>query len=148
MSYIPLLLVKYLKTNSFFRFILVGIINTMVGLSVIVLLLNGLGFSYWSATFIGNVCGAAVSFMLNRTFTFKSAVPLSKGIPSFVFILFISYLLAYSISEQIVRIVSGYVLLPISKENVAVLLGMGLYTFINYFGQKYIVFAKTSSPMM
>ncbi|HWO75800.1 MAG TPA: GtrA family protein [Bacillus sp. (in: firmicutes)] len=141
-------LVKYLnRTNSFIRFLLVGIANTIVGFSVIMLLLNGLGLSYWVSTFIGNSVGAAVSFFLNRGFTFQSDITYRRGIPRFVFIIFVSYLLSYSLSQEIASQMHSTLLLPVSKENLAVLLGMGLYTIINYFGQKYLVFVKTSSPM-
>ncbi|SNX68077.1 putative flippase GtrA [Bacillus oleivorans] len=141
-----MLLENYLNpTNSFFRFMLVGIVNTIVGLSVIMLFMNGLGFTYWSSTFIGNSAGAAVSFFLNRGFTFQSDIPCWKGLPRFVCIILISYFLAYYLGQHIVSLMYNRPYLPFSEETIAVLLGTGLYTLINYMGQKYIVFPKTSS---
>ncbi|WP_420063835.1 GtrA family protein [Metabacillus litoralis] len=75
----------YNKSNTIIRFIGVGIINTTIGISLIFLLLNVFGFSYWISTFIGNGIGAIISYILNRNFTFNSNVNNKKG-------LFYSYL--------------------------------------------------------
>ena len=57
---------------QFVRFLMVGVANTIVGLSVMYLLLHLAGLSYWTSTFLGNSVGAVVSFFLNRSFTFRS----------------------------------------------------------------------------
>lgn len=75
---------NYLKqTNSFIRFLLVGIVNTAVGLSIMLFLMNALELSYWISTFIGNGTGAVTSFLLNRTFTFKSDIEWRRGVARF-----------------------------------------------------------------
>ncbi|UOK56276.1 GtrA family protein [Bacillus sp. OVS6] len=61
------------------KFILVGIMNTAAGLSAILLLLNVINVSYWLSTFLGNTIGAAVSYYLNRSFTFSSQASIKKA---------------------------------------------------------------------
>ncbi|MFS0863617.1 GtrA family protein [Fredinandcohnia sp. 179-A 10B2 NHS] len=129
--------------HSFIRFLLVGLLNTLVGLSCMFLLLHLLGTSYWVATFIGNSIGAAVSYLLNKRFTFASKVALWKSIPLFVVVILSCYVFSYSVSKWIV---SGMVLaIGVQAENtnyLAILFGTILYTITNYLGQKHIVFTN------
>ncbi|WP_456276102.1 GtrA family protein [Bacillus sp. AK128] len=139
----PLTLLSYLRpTNSFVRFLLVGVLNTLVGLSMIFLMIK-LGMNYWSSTFVGNGIGAAVSFLLNRTFTFKSSVSMQRGIPLFILVILVCYFSSYTISKWMVSFTFVSAMVPsfLSETDVAILLGAGLYTFSNYLGQKYIVFS-------
>jgi len=132
-----LITAHYLKpTNTFIRFLLVGLMNTIVGLSSIFLFLHAVGLSYWLSTFLGNSVGAIVSYLLNRRFTFNSNATFGRSIPLFILVILSCYFLSYSASKFIV----GFILLPYTNE-IAVLLGTGLYTMLNYFGQKHIVFA-------
>ncbi|MBV7507034.1 GtrA family protein [Bacillus sp. sid0103] len=143
MSFIILSLDKYLKptTNPLVRFILVGIMNTFIGLVCMFFFLNVAGISYWISTFTGNVIGACFSFLLNRTFTFKSNVSFHKGLPKFFATIFICYFLAYFCSEKLIEWTNQFHPFSTSiEENASVLLGSTLYTIANYLGQKYFVF--------
>ncbi|MCC3355815.1 GtrA family protein [Bacillus sp. REN16] len=122
-------------TDTFFRFLLIGLVNTLVGLSSIFLLLHAVGLSYWLSTFLGNAIGATVSYVLNRQFTFSSKVSAGRSIPLFVVVILGSYFLAFSISKM----AADWVLTEYTN-GFAVLLGTVLYTIMNYLGQKYIVF--------
>ncbi|MEH7505029.1 GtrA family protein [Neobacillus drentensis] len=134
---------KYLKptTNSLVRFLLVGIVNTFIGLFFMFFFLNVVGVSFWVSTFTGNTIGACVSFLLNRSFTFNSNISFHKGLPRFIAIIFISYFSAYSCSEKLVELTRPFHPLSTSiEENASVLLGSTFYTIANYLGQKYFVF--------
>jgi putative flippase GtrA len=136
---------KYLKrpTNSFIRFLLVGVINTCVGLLIIFFLLNIVHLSYWLSTFIGNTAGAFISYWLNRSFTFNSQVSAHRGLPRFFTIILICYFGAYFLSERLLDWISHYQFVSTSVEqNIAVLVGSILYTGTNYIGQKYFVFSS------
>ncbi|MEH7382902.1 GtrA family protein [Bacillus sp. JJ1533] len=122
-------------TNTFIRFLLVGVLNTLVGLSSIFMLLHVIGLSYWISTFLGNSIGAVVSYQLNRRFTFASHTAIGRSFPLFVAVILGCYFLSFSIS----KIVASLILAHYPNE-AAVLLGTGLYTIMNYLGQKYIVF--------
>ena len=128
-------------TSSFVRFLLVGLVNTCVGLGIIFFLLNAVHLSYWISTFIGNAIGACVSFFLNRSFTFNSSVSFQRGLPKFMTIILMCYMLSYFLSEKLVVWVNEIQMVSTSVEqNGAVLLGSVLYTISNYLGQKYLVF--------
>jgi putative flippase GtrA len=131
------------RTNPFFRFLLVGIVNTIVGLSVMFLLLRVIELSYWWSTFIGNAVGACVSFLLNRSFTFQSNIAVTKGALRFVFVILSCYYLAYSFSQTIARWLAAFYPMMFAnvRDDFAILLGAFLYTVLNYIGQKTIVFA-------
>ncbi|MGE7761359.1 GtrA family protein [Peribacillus sp. NPDC097895] len=129
------------RTNSFIRFLLVGIVNTAVGLSIMLFLMNVFGLSYWVSTFFGNGTGAVTSFLLNRNFTFRSNIDWRRGAARFFCVILICYSAAYSLGQAIAESMEGSVRLSI-QQNVAVLIGTVLYTGLNYMGQKYFVFKK------
>ncbi|MFP7297427.1 GtrA family protein [Neobacillus niacini] len=120
---------------------MVGIINTLVGLLIIFFLLNTVHLSYWISTFAGNLAGAFISFILNRSFTFNSTVSFQRGLPRFLTIILICYFSAYFCSEKLVIwFTSFYIVSTAVEQNGAVLIGSVLYTISNYLGQKYFVF--------
>jgi putative flippase GtrA len=162
MSNLSLKLVSYLKTTSalaqkleasslvssqFVKFLLVGIVNTAIGLSLILFLKNGLEWPYWLATFTGNTIGAAASFLLNRQFTFNSRVTMGQGGPRFAAVVLGSYLFAYSASHFLSTFFQQFPIteFSFSSENLAILIGSGLYTIINYLGQKFFVFNQSQA---
>ncbi|NHM32613.1 GtrA family protein [Neobacillus terrae] len=127
--------------NSFFRFLIVGVINTCVGLSVMYLILY-ITNSYWVSTFTGNTIGAGVSYLLNRKFTFKSSNSVLGSLFRFMLVIGICYFISYSIGlrisswllESVLGLHSSYI------KELAVLSGTGLYTILNYLGQRWFVF--------
>ncbi|MFF3022571.1 GtrA family protein [Gottfriedia sp. NPDC057948] len=128
--------------KTFIRFIAVGIANTIVGLSFIYLLLHLFGLSYWISTFIGNSIGACVSYILNRNFTFKSQGSVKKSIPLFIIVILTCYFIAFNLGAKIIDYIlnlQDFISLNY-KNDFAVLISSGLYTILNYFGQKLLVF--------
>ncbi|MEK4147906.1 GtrA family protein [Robertmurraya sp. FSL W8-0741] len=132
---------KYLSlTSPFIRFLCVGCLNTLVGLSTSFILLNGFGLTYWFATFLGNGVGAICSFVLNRNFTFQSNAAIKKTGVLFVFVVLFCYWFSYSLSAMVAE---AFTLTGIlTKKEQAVLIGTVIYTITNYCAQKYIVFSK------
>lgn len=125
--------------STFLKFLLVGVFNTFIGLGIMFFLKNGLKWPYWIATFSGNTAGAAVSFLLNREFTFNSKVPIKDGAVRFTAVILICYLLSFSVSRSFADLIDGRQDL-ISADNLAIFMGAGIYTITNYFGQKLLVF--------
>lgn len=136
--------------NSFVRFILVGIINTIIGLSAMYILLHAFGLSYWVSTFLGNSIGAVVSFFLNRNFTFKSKTSVSGSSFRFILVILCCYLISYDLAKNAVMIVlkDNSFFQPGMKTDLSVLVGTGLYTILNYLGQKWFVFSKKDTAVM
>ena len=132
-----------MREKPFFTFLLVGIINTIIGLSSIYICLNLLHLNYWAATFIGNAVGACTSYLLNKHFTFKSDASMLASGFRFIIIILMSYFVAYKIGLEVVEGFTGRMtFLQDYTDEIAVLFGSGFYTLLNYFGQKYYVFPK------
>lgn len=129
---------------SFLRFLLVGLVNTFVGLSIMYGLLHFAGLSYWLSTFSGNLSGAFISFMLNKSFTFRSQASIYETLYRFIIVIGSCYLLSYFIGiRSAFWLLQKLVDLPVSYvEEMAILLGTGFYTILNYFGQRQFVFSK------
>jgi putative flippase GtrA len=142
-----MLLENSLKRNSHFvRFLLVGLLNTIIGLSIMFILLNLFGWSYWQATFTGNSIGAIISYLLNRSFTFNSSIGALEGIPKFITVIAVSYAVSYSVSGA----AAGILTIPewaarvVSPDELGILMGAVLYTVTNYLGQKGFVFRRVT----
>ncbi|CAN7305255.1 GtrA family protein [Paenibacillus sp. LjRoot56] len=138
---------KSLLTGSFARFLLVGVLNTLVGLSASFALFNLLDLNYWLSTFGGNTIGAVVSYLLNRTFTFRSKASIGSSWWKFALVILICYGFSYGISWLLAEAISSY--LPNAStnwlHNGAILIGNGLYTIGNYIGHKYFTFRTHDS---
>ena len=134
----------------FLKFLLVGLLNTFVGLGLMLLLKNGLDLPFWYATFIGNTTGAAVSFLLNRTFTFNSRVSILVGGSRFIIVVLACYFLSFSISRLITETMNSMTVWQfyIDSDNIAILLGTIIYTLTNYIGQKSFVFKDRSQSSL
>lgn len=128
--------------HSFVRFLMVGVINTIVGLSAMYFLLHGLSLSYWASTFIGNIIGAIVSYFLNRTFTFKSSNAVGKSMVRFAAVILVCYFLSYYLGEKLALAILHQLTFIEKKyaSDLAVLFGTGIYTITNYLGQRLFVF--------
>ncbi|WP_409288193.1 GtrA family protein [Peribacillus sp. SCS-37] len=134
------------QTSQLFRFLLVGLINTCIGLSLIFISKNLFLLGYWPSVWIGNGAGAAASFFLNRSFTFRSNAALGNGSLKFLAVVIVSLLAGYSLGRM--AALHAAVILPSgpgNAENDAVWMGAVIYTMLNYLGQKYIVFKVRST---
>lgn len=126
--------------NSFLRFVLVGVCNTLLSL-LLMFLLEGLG--YWPSTAIAYAAGAALSFFLNRSFTFHSEEDFWRSVGKFIVNVAVCYVIAYALAQPLVSWVLGGTALPaVWQERIAKVVGMGLYTLLNYFGQRFFAFRK------
>ena len=130
-----------LLRSSFLRFLLVGVGNTLLSM-VIMFLLEDLG--YWPSTAIAYVAGAVLSFFLNRTFTFHSEEKLGRSAVKFAANVAVCYVAGYGLAKLLVPIPTEPTAVPVVWfERLSKLVGMGLYTIFNYFGQRFFAFRKT-----
>lgn len=121
------------------KFLLVGVINTLVGTSVMFLSYNLLHFSYWTSSAANYIIGSIVSYFLNKYFTFQQKERSVKTVFKFVANITLCYLLAYGIAKPLVRhLLSGWTVAI--QENGAMVCGMGLFVVFNYLGQRFFVF--------
>ena len=130
-----------LLNNSFLRFVLVGVCNTLLSL-VLMFLLEGLG--YWPSTAVAYAAGAALSFFLNRSFTFHSEEDFWRSVGKFIVNVAVCYAVAYALAQPLVSwVLGGTAIPPVWQERIAKVAGMGLYTLLNYFGQRFFAFRKS-----
>lgn len=123
------------------KFLIVGVINTLVGTSIMFFLYNILHTGYWIASAANYVVGSIVSYFLNKHFTFQNREKSFRMILRFVLNISVCYLLAYGLAKPLVY----YVLVGVSKqirENIAMVVGMCLFVGFNYIGQRFVVFTK------
>ena len=126
----------------FLKFILVGITNTLVGSGIMFVLYNAAGLGYWVSSAANYIAGSVLSFFLNKYFTFGQKRWSLKMIFLFATTIICSYLLAYGAAKPLVLVLLvSYV--PKIRDNVALGVGMCLFTMLNYVGQRFIVFKKT-----
>lgn len=141
--------IRQLLQGSFFRFLLVGVLNTAVGTGVWLVLYNVVGLhrygnaGYWLATIGNYTVGSVVSFFLNRRFTFRSTQRGSRVILRFILNIALCMFLAYGIAQRLVAyLLLGSTLSTQLQGNLAMLMGMGLFVVLNYFGQRFFAFRR------
>lgn len=123
------------------RFLLVGVINTAVGCGAMFLLYNLAGWSYWLSSAANYVLGGIVSFFLNKYFTFRQKKWVWSETLRFAVNVAVCYLLAYGLAKPLTAwALSGHG--EWLQENAAMLVGMVLYTALNYLGQRFLIFRK------
>ncbi len=126
--------------SSIPKFLLVGVGNTLLSL-FLMFLLEGLG--YWPSTAIAYVAGAVMSFFLNRRFTFHSQEKLGRSAVKFAVNVAVCYVAGYGLAKVLVPIPQEPNAVPVIWfERLSKLVGMGLYTVFNYFGQRFFAFRK------
>ena len=119
--------------RQFIKFGLVGILNTLITLTIIFLFMKVLKASYILSNVVGYILGFINSFILNKIWTFKSKGHVGKE--SFYFI--VIFLVCYSIQLGFLIILKEKLLI---KAEYAQIIAMGLYTIMNFTGNKYITF--------
>jgi putative flippase GtrA len=132
---------KVLFDIKFWKFVLVGIINTIFGTVIMFLLYNLANFGYWGSSTVSYILGSILSFFLNKNFTFRNKESTIKTALRFTVNIAVCYLIAFSISKPIVtRILSNTSLSKSIVEQFSMLFGMVLFTTLNYVGQRFFAF--------
>lgn len=134
--------------STIIKFIIVGVVNTVVGWIAMFLslwLLTKMGanhtISYWVPSGVNIVVGSIVSYILNKHFTFQSNTKGKDDIVKFVINILVCYVIAYGIAQPIATWIfksAGKMLLKI----ISLLFGSVLFTVVNYFGQRFWVFKE------
>lgn len=131
---------KELGKNTVLRFALVGVVNTLVGTAIMFGLYNLAHCSYWTSSVCNYVLTSILSFFLNKFFTFRNRESSMWQVVRFAVNIAICYLLAYGVAKPLcyclLRSTSQAV-----QDNVSMLVGMCLFTALNYLGQRFFAFA-------
>lgn len=121
------------------KFILVGVINTLVGTAVMFSFYNLLHFNFWVSSAANYIVGSIVSYFLNKYFTFKNTERGWKVVARFIVNISICYLIAYGIAKPLVAYVLSGMSISV-RDNGAMLVGMVLFVVLNYLGQRFFAF--------
>ncbi|MBQ4347782.1 MAG: GtrA family protein [Firmicutes bacterium] len=127
--------------DKLLRFIIVGVINTLVGSAIMFGLYNLANCSYWISSAANYGLTSVLSFFLNKKFTFRYKSGTKTAVWRFVINIAVCYTLAYAIAKPLVL----YLLSGKSQsfaENVAMCVGMVLFVGFNYLGQRLFVFKE------
>lgn len=117
------------------KFIIVGLMNTGITLSVIFILQNLLGVHYVPSNVTGYVLGLINSFIWNRNWTFKSEGNILRESVAFLITFGICY------SMQLGFLVILIEVLNISKD-ISQLIAMVFYTAFNFILNKFFTFRR------
>ncbi|MCI9156742.1 MAG: GtrA family protein [Lawsonibacter sp.] len=134
---------------TMFRFLLVGVVNTLVGCGVMFGLYNLAGLhawgdgGYWISSAANYVAGSIVSFFLNKHFTFQNREKGAGVVVRFIVNISVCYLAAYGLARPAVGWVLGGMGLDGQLQgNLTMLAGSGLFVVLNYFGQRFFAFRQ------
>lgn len=124
-----------------FKFMLIGVLNTLVGNAVMFLAYNLLELGYWTSSCANYLAGGVISFLFNKHYTFGSKGKRHQELLKFVINVGVCWLVAYGIARPtVMRTLRVY---PSDiQDNISMAVGAVIYVVLNYFGQRYIVFRE------
>jgi len=123
------------------KFLLIGLINTIVGSCLMFVLYNIAGVGYWFSSAANYLVGSVLSFFMNKCWTFQVRKWSLFMIIAFITTIVISYFLAYKIARTVLYFALAEQPQKI-RDNAALFTGMCLFTGLNYISQRFIVFTK------
>ena len=123
------------------RFIIVGIMNTAIGMAAMFIAYNFFHLGYWLSSACDYIIGSIFSYFANKYFTFKVEKKSKKEVIRFIINILVCYFLAYGVAQPIMKPFMGNLKLSVEIfEQLSMILGTGIFIILNYFGQKYFVF--------
>lgn len=130
-----------LLDGKLWRFLLVGVVNTLVGSAIMFGLYNLAGASYWLSSAANYTLTSILSFFLNKYFTFRQPHSSVRQVVRFVVNIGVCYLLAYGVAKPLTQWALSSAA-PSLRDNAAMLVGMCLFTGFNYLGQRLFAFRE------
>ena len=133
--------VKKFMDLTTLKFLVVGVVNTLVGTGLMFVLYNIFSVNYWISSASNYIVGSIVSYFLNKYFTFQNKERSAKQIIRFIVNITLCYLIAYGLAKPAVSaVLSG--MSETVQGNCSMLVGMCLFVALNYLGQRFFVFKK------
>jgi putative flippase GtrA len=123
--------------SSLLRYLLVGCVNTAVGLGVIYLCMYVFQLREAPANLIGYAFGVLVSFLLNKTWTFAHEGPYAAALLRFLAVLLLAYL------SNLATVLLLADRLGVNRY-LAQAAGIVPYTLIGYVGSRWFAFRRSS----
>ncbi|MDR0302416.1 MAG: GtrA family protein, partial [Treponema sp.] len=95
--------IRMLFDRVFLKFLIVGIINTLVGLAIGAFLLNVIKMGYWFSTAANYFLSSILSFYLNKYFTFRVQKWSVFMVVAFIVTIAVSYYLPFLAAKHLVN---------------------------------------------
>lgn len=135
--------IKKLLSLEQVRFIIVGVMNTIIGMAAMLIAYNVFHLGYWISSAMDYIIGSIFSYFANKYFTFRSNKKSGEEVVRFVINIVVCYVLAYSIAKPIIEMLLKDISLSVSiLEQISMIFGMCIFIVLNYFGQKFFVFRR------
>lgn len=125
-----------------FKFVIVGIINTLLGNGIMFFMYNFMKINYWYSSISNYIIGSIISYFLNKYYTFQYKKKEKCIIIKFIINILCCYIIAYGLIKKIIFYFFFNYLSNIVIENISMFVGMCSFIILNYFGQKFYVFKK------
>ena len=124
------------------KFVMVGIVNTIVGTTIMFVFYNVFHLSYWVSSASNYFFGSILSYFLNKYYTFQYQKKEWHSLVRFIINIVGCYLLAYGIAKPLMKLLlADYN--QVIQENVSMLFGMALFVVFNYLGQRFFTFKQS-----
>lgn len=123
------------------KFLLVGVVNTLVGSAIMFGLYNLAHVPYWPSSAANYILTSILSYFLNKYYTFKNTEKGWRPVLRFAVNIAVCYGLAYGLAEPLVRWLLAGATVTL-RDNVAMLTGMCLFVGFNYLGQRLFAFRE------
>jgi putative flippase GtrA len=123
------------------KFLLAGLLNTIVGSGLMFVMYNVFGLGYWVSSAANYIVGSILSFFLNKYWTFSVKKWSLFMVIFFIVTIAVSYFLAYKIARTALYFFLADYPQKI-QDNASLFTGICLFTGLNYIGQRFIVFRK------
>ena len=142
-------------SHELLHFGIIGVFNTLLGMVLVMAFYNIWHWNSWAASGTSYVIGGIFSYFANKKLTFHVEGNSWKPMLRFAANIVVCYLLAYGMAKPLVGSLMGGWFPGLARqlgdmihmeayaveENVAMLVGMGLFIIFNFVGQKFFVFA-------
>ena len=116
------------------NFVLVGLLNTLIGYSIIIMFIF-LKFDNYTSNFLGYIFGMIVSFFLHKNLTFQIKLFRYYQFSKYLFVFFVSYLLNLFILHILLSII-------ILNQYLSQLISIFCYSIFLFLNMKLFVFKK------
>ena len=129
-----------LTRMALLKFFVVGVINSLFGLGIMLFLYNVAGLSYWVSSAANYVITSIISYFVNGRITFKMEHTLGQA-SRFALNIIVCYLVAYGVARPLASWILSHTHVRL-QDNIAMVIGMVLFSTLNYLGQRFFVFPK------
>lgn len=134
--------------HQFMRYVVVGVLNTLVTLAVIYLCKSVLGVNIWVSNALGYIAGMINSFCWNKVWVFRSTSSQVTQVRGEAMRFLVGFLVCYGLQFAATWCLTAlfgtfewtFLWLTISGYGIATLLGMGIYTVANFVYNRVVTF--------